>query len=182
MNDQSRRFHTQPETADTEFSAESAKTENRVDQPAPLDMESPQSHGGPTESHKLSPGGQFVGQNQNDSTDHDQQTTSEKNLGQDCKKKKRRGPKRKVANKPSQETEDTPDSTQTNGKETKLRAEKVTSGNNVTTTHTHAHDAGHAWATQDDIGQCMPSRYNLRNAGTPVSYARFFGEMDSEEW
>ena len=31
VSDQSRRFHAQPETADAEFSAEGAKTENRVD-------------------------------------------------------------------------------------------------------------------------------------------------------
>ena len=103
-------------------------------------------------------------------------------MGQNCKKKKRRGPKRKVANKPSQEMEVTPDGPLISGKETNLNVEKVTSGNNVPTTHAHVQDAGQAWATQDDIGQRMPSRYNLRNAGTPVSYARFFDEMDDEEW
>ena len=109
VSDQSRRFHAQPETADAEFSAEGAKTENRVDQPAPLDMESPQIHGGPIKNHESSPSGLVTVQNCNDSTDHNQQQAGEANLGQYCKKKKRRGPKRKVANKPSQETEVTPD-------------------------------------------------------------------------
>ena len=182
VSDQSRRFHAQPETADAEFSAEGAKTEHRVDRPAPLDMESPQTHGGPTVNHEPSPGGQIAGQNCNDLTDHNQQSTGEANLGQDYKKKKRRGPKRKVANKPSEETEITPDNPLINGKGTKLNAEKVTSGNNVLTTHAHAQDAGQAWATQDDIGKRVSSRYNLRNARTPVSYARFSDEVDDEEW
>ena len=137
-------------------------------------MESPQIHGGPIKNHKTSPGGQVTGQNCNDLTDHNRQQAGEADLEQHCKKKKRRGPKRKVTKKPSQETEVTP--------EPNLNVEKETSENNVSITHTHAPDAGQAWATQDDIGQRVPRRYNLRNASAPVSYARFFDEVDEEEW
>ena len=182
VRDQSRRFHAQPETADAEFSAKGAKTESRVDQPAPLDMESPQIHGGPIKNHETSPGGQVTGQKCNDLTDHNQQQAGEADLGQYCKKKKRRGPKRKVTKKPSQETEVTPDGPLISSKEPNLNVEKETSENNVPISHTHAPDAGQAWATQDDIGQRVPRRYNLRNASAPVSYARFFDEMDEEEW
>ena len=182
MSDQSRRFHAQPETADAEFSAEGAKTENRVDQPAPHDMESPQIHGGPIKNHESSPGRLVTGQNCNDSTDHNQQQAGEADLGQFCKKKKRQVPKRKVTNKPSQETEVTPDDPLISSKETNLNVERETSENNIPTTHAHAQDAGQPWATKHDRGQRMPSKYNLRNAGTPAPYARFFDEMDDEEW
>ena len=87
-----------------------------------------------------------------------------------------------LTNKPSQETEVTPDGPLISSKETNLNVERETSENNIPTTHAHAQDAGQAWATQDDIGQRVPSKYNLRNAGTPASYARFFDEMDDEEW
>ena len=72
-------------------------------------MESPQIHVGPIKNHETRSDGQGTGQNCNDSTDHNQPKAGEADLGQDCKKKKRRGPKRKVTNKPSQETEVTPD-------------------------------------------------------------------------
>ena len=101
-------------------------------------------------------------------------------MGQYSKKKKRRGPKRKVTKKPSQEMDVTPDGPLISSKEINLNVEKETSENNVPITHAHAPDAGQAWATQDDIGQRVPSKYNLRNAGAPVSYAHLFDEMDEE--
>ena len=127
------------------FSVEGAKTESQVDQPAPLDMESPQIHGGPIKNHETSPRGQVTGQNCNDLTDHNQQA-GEADLGQYCKKKKRPGPKRKVTKKPSQETEVAPDGPLISRN---LNVEKETSENSVPITHTHATDAGQAWATQD---------------------------------
>ena len=145
-------------------------------------MESPQIHGGPIKNHETSPDGQITGQNCNDLTDHNQQPAGEADLGQSCKKKTRRGPKRKVTKRPSQETEVTPIDPLSSSKEPNLNDEKETSEKNVPITHAHAQDAGQAWATQDDMGQRVPRRYNLRNAIAPVSYARFFDEMDEEEW
>ena len=182
VSDQSQRFHAQTETADVEFSAEGAKTESRVDPPATLDMESPQIHGDPIKNRETSPGGQITGQSCNDLTDHNQQTTGEADLGQSGKKAKKRRTKKKVTNGSSQETEVTPIDSLINSKEQNLKGEKLTSEKNVPITHPHVPDAGQAWTTKDDIGQPVPGRYNLRNASTPVSYARFFDEMEEEEW
>ena len=115
-------------------------------------------------------------------TDHNQQTTGEADFGQSGKKTKKRRTKRKVTNKPSQETEVTPVDSLSNGKETKLKGEKLTSEKNVPIPHPHVLDAGQAWTTKDGIGQHVPGRYNLRNASAPVCYARFFDEMEEEEW
>ena len=99
------------------------------------------------------------------------------------KKKRISGPKGKVTSELSKETVVAPESPQGEGKEAKLNTVKVSSGKRVPKAHAHGQDAGYVWATQDDIGdQRVPRQYNLRNAGTPVSYARFFEEMDKEEW
>ena len=136
-------------------------------------MESPQIHRGPIKNRETSPGGQITGQNCNDLTDHNQQTTGEADLGQSGKKTKKRRTKKKVTNKPSQETEVTPIDSLNGSKEPKLKGEKLTSEKNVPISHPHVSDAGQAWTTQDGIGQHVPRRYNLRNASAPVSYARF---------
>ena len=182
VSDQSRRFHAQTETADVEFSAGGAKTESRVDPPAPLDMESPQIHGGPIINHETSPGGQITGQKYNSLTGHNQQTTDETHLGQSGKKTKKRRTKKAVTNKPSQETEVTPVDSLSDGKKTKLKGKKLTSEENVPISHPHVQEAGRTWTTEDGLGQRVPGRYNLRNASAPVSYARFFDEMEEEEW
>ena len=77
VSDQSRRFHTQPESANVEYLAESAGAENWARQPAPLNMESPFFHWGPTENHDESPGGRPAGQNHTDLTDCDAQASRE---------------------------------------------------------------------------------------------------------
>ena len=182
VSDQSRRFHAQTETADVEFSAGGAKTESRVDPQAPLDMESPQIHGGPILNRETSPGGQITGQKYNSLTGHNQQTTDEANLGQSGKKTKKRRTKKTVTNKPSQEAEVTPVGSLSDGKKTKLKREKLTSEKNVPIPHPHVQEAGRTWTTEDGIGQHVPARYNLRSASAPVSYARFFDEMEEEEW
>ena len=182
VSDQSRRFHAQTETADVEFSAGGAKTESRVDPPAPLDMESPQIHGGPILNRETSPCGQITGQKYNSLTGHNQQTTDEANLGQSGKKTKKRRTKKTVTNKPSQEAEVTPVDSLSDGKKTKLKREKLTSEKNVPIPHPHVQEAGRTWTTEDGIGQHVPGRYNLRSASAPVSYARFFDEMEEEEW
>ena len=182
VSDQSRRFHAQTETADVEFSVGGAKTESRVDPPAPLDMESPQIHGGPIINRETSPVGQITGQKYNSLTGHNQQTTNEAHLGQSGKKTKKRRTKKAVTNKPSQETEVTPVDSLSDGKKTKLKRKKSTSEENVPMSHPHVQEAGRTWTTEDGIGQHVPGRYNLRNASAPVSYARFFDEMEEEEW
>ena len=145
-------------------------------------MESPQIHGGPIKNRETSRGGQITGQNYNDLTDHNQQTAGEADLGQSGKKAKKRRTKKKVTSKPSQETEVSPIDSLNNSKEPNLKSEKLTSEKNVPITHPHGPDAGQAWTTKDGIGQHVPGRYNLRNASAPVSYARFFNEMEEEEW
>ena len=182
VSDQSRRFHAQTETADVEFSVVGAKTESRVDPPAPLDMESPQIHGGPIINHETSPGGQITGQKYNSLTGHNQQTTGETHSGQSGKKTKKRRTKKAVTDKPSQETEVTPVDSLNDGKKTKLKGKKLTSEENVPISHPHVQEAGRTWTTEDGLGQRVPGRYNLRNASAPVSYARFFDEMEEEEW
>ena len=145
-------------------------------------MESPQIHGGPIINRETSPGGQITGQKYNSLTGHNQQTTEEAHLGQSGKKTKKRRTKKAVTNKPSQETEVTPVDSLSDGKKTKLKRKKLTSEENVPMSHPHVQEAGRTWTTEDGIGQHVPGRYNLRNASAPVSYARFFDEMEEEEW
>ena len=61
VSDQSRRFHTQPESANVEYLAEGASTENWAGPPALLNTESPNSHGGQPTTMMKAPEGNKLG-------------------------------------------------------------------------------------------------------------------------
>ena len=87
VSDQSREFHARPEPDNAEYLTGGASAESWVDPQAPLNMESPHIHGGPTIKHEKSPGGRNTGQKPNNSTDHNSKTTSE--VGPASKRKKK---------------------------------------------------------------------------------------------
>ena len=143
-------------------------------------MESPHIHGGPTINHEKSPGGRLTGQKQNDPTDHNLKQNSELRPAGKRPRRRKKGLKAGEIQEPSQETGNPPLETQV--KEGKLN-EKVSSGKKVSATQDHGKDAGRPWTDQNKNGdQRIPSQYNLRNAQTPVSYTRYFENMDDEEW
>ena len=80
VSDQFRRFHTQPEPVNAEYLTGAAGTDNLADPLAPLNMESPHIHGGPTINQEESPGGRSARQNQNDLTDCHAKTSVEEGL------------------------------------------------------------------------------------------------------
>ena len=180
VSDQSRGFHAQPEPDNVEYLTGGASAESWVDPPAPLNMESPHIHGGPTINHEKSPGGRNTGQNPNNSTDHNSKTTSEMGPASKRKRSKKKGLKTGGIQEPSKETGTTPLETQV--MEGQLKRE-LTPGKKVPSTQDQVGDAGHPWTEQNKNGdQRIPGRYNLRNAKTPVSYTQYFENMDNEEW
>ena len=91
VSDQSRGFHNQPEPDDMEYLTRGASAESCVDPPAPLNMESPHIHGGPTINHEKSPGGRNAGQNTNNSTDHSSNTNSGMGPARKRKRSRKKG-------------------------------------------------------------------------------------------
>ena len=179
VSDQSREFHAQPEPDKAEYLTGGASAENWVDPPAALNMESPHIHGGPTINHEKSPGRQNAGQLLNQSTDHNSKSTSEMRPAGKRKRGRKKGLKTGGVQEPSKETGTMPFKTQVTKGQTKRQ---VTSGKKASSTQDHEEDADPLPDKTKNGDQRIPSRYNLRNAKTPVSYTQYFENMDNEEW
>ena len=174
VSDQSREFHARSEPDNAEYLTRGASAENWVDTPAPLNMESPHIHGGPTINHEKSPGGQLP----NKSTDHNSKSTSEMGPAGKRKRIRKKGFKTGGIQEPSKVMGTTPFKTQVTEGQSKR---ELTSGKKASSTQDHGGYAGHPWADQTRNGD-QRIRYNLRNAKTPVSYTQYFENMDNEEW
>ena len=104
VSDQSRRFHTQPEPINAEYLTGGARAESWRDPPAPPNMASPHTHGGPTINHDTIPGGRKAGQSQNQLTDRTGETLVEEGLVSKKTRQRKKGGKGSDIQKPSQET------------------------------------------------------------------------------